>query len=58
LPLAYKASALGIFTLLSDCNRVIDMNGNRLDLDDILRAHLLAPRWRELLATAFRSSTR
>ncbi len=46
-PLAYKASALGIFTLLSDCNRVIDMNGNRLDLDDIFERLYYLRRWRE-----------
>lgn len=46
-PLAYKASALGIFTLLSDCNRVIDMNGNRLDLDDIFERIYWLRRWRE-----------
>lgn len=46
-PLAYKASALGIFTLLSDCNRVIDLNGNRLDLDDIFDRLYYLRRWRE-----------
>lgn len=46
-PLAYKASALGIFTLLSDCNRVIDMAGNRLDLDDIFERIYWLRRWRE-----------
>jgi hypothetical protein len=34
-PLEYKANALGIFTMLSDCNRVVDLNGNDLDLDYI-----------------------
>jgi hypothetical protein len=34
-PRDYKANALGIFTLLSECNRVIDLNGNALDLDYI-----------------------
>lgn len=34
-PREYKASALGIFSLLSECNRVVDLNGNRLDLDYI-----------------------
>jgi hypothetical protein len=46
-PLAYKASALGIFTLLVDCNRVIDMQGNRLDLDDIFSRIYLLRRFRE-----------
>lgn len=34
-PREYKASALGIFSLLSECNRVIDLNGHALDLDYI-----------------------
>lgn len=46
-PLAYKASALGIFTLLSDCNRVIDMAGQVLDLDDIFERIYYLRRWRE-----------
>ena len=46
-PLAYKASALGIFTLLVDCNRVIDMQGNRLNLDDIFSRIYLLRRFRE-----------
>lgn len=36
-PLAYKASAEGIFTQLSNCNRVIDMAGNKLNLDYIFQ---------------------
>jgi hypothetical protein len=34
-PRDYKASALGLFTMLGDCNRVVDLNGNALDLDFI-----------------------
>lgn len=34
-PLAYKARALGIFTLLNDCNRVRDFTGLPLDLNTI-----------------------
>lgn len=34
-PLEYKANALGFFTILSDCNRVVDLNGAALDLDYI-----------------------
>lgn len=34
-PLAYKARAEGIFTKLSNCNRVVDMAGNKLSLDYI-----------------------
>lgn len=34
-PLAYKARALGIFTLLSDCSRVRDFTGLPLDLNTI-----------------------
>lgn len=46
-PLAYKASALGIFTLLQACNRVIDMQGRTLDLDDIFARIYLLRRFRE-----------
>lgn len=46
-PLAYKANALGIFTLLSACNRVIDMAGRTLDLDDIFERIYLLRRYRE-----------
>jgi hypothetical protein len=31
----YKANALGIHTLLNDCNRVVDFGGNALDLNAI-----------------------
>ena len=34
-PLAYKARALGIFTLLNECNRVRDFTGLPLDLNTI-----------------------
>lgn len=34
-PLAYKARALGIFTLLNQCNRVVDFTGLPLDLNQI-----------------------
>lgn len=34
-PLAYKASAFGIFTLLNQCNRVVDLMGMPLDLNYI-----------------------
>ncbi len=34
-PLAYKASALGIFTQLNACNRVVDLQGLKLQLDQI-----------------------
>lgn len=46
-PLAYKASSLGIFTLLSNCNRVIDMQGNTLLLDDIFSRIYYLRRFRE-----------
>lgn len=36
-PLAYKARALGFFQILTDCNRVIDLNGGALDLDYIFQ---------------------
>lgn len=34
-PLAYKARALGIFTLLNECNRVRDFTGLPLDLNTV-----------------------
>lgn len=46
-PLAYKANALGIFTLLAACNRVIDMLGRTLDLDDVFSRIYLLRRYRE-----------
>jgi hypothetical protein len=36
-PLEYKARALGFFQLLTDCNRVVDLNGGDLDLDYIFQ---------------------
>jgi hypothetical protein len=36
-PLEYKARALGFFQILTDCNRVIDLNGGALDLDYIFQ---------------------
>lgn len=36
-PLAFKASSLGIFTQLSNCNRVVDMAGLKLNLDYIFQ---------------------
>lgn len=46
-PLAYKASALGIFTLLSGCNRVVDLQGMELSLDQIFAALYYLRRNRE-----------
>lgn len=46
-PLEYKANALGIFTFLTDCNRVMDLNGNDLDLDVIFAQLYLLKRHRE-----------
>lgn len=34
--LGYKANALGYFTLLNNCNRVIDLGGGKLSLDYII----------------------
>ena len=34
--LGYKANALGFFTLLNNCNRVIDLGGGKLSLDYII----------------------
>lgn len=46
-PLAYKASALGIFTLLAACNRVVDLQGMQLSLDQIFAALYYLRRNRE-----------
>lgn len=45
--LAYKARSLGIFTQLAACNRVIDLNGNRLNLNDIFSRIYYLRRFRE-----------
>ncbi len=45
--LEYKASALGFFTILSDCARVIDNNGAALDLDYIFQQLYYLKRYRE-----------
>jgi hypothetical protein len=45
-PLEFKANALGIFTLLKDANRVVDMNGNVLDLDYIFEQLYYLKRYR------------
>lgn len=47
VPLEYKANALGIFTLLQECNRVVDFNGNELDLDYIFEQLYYLKRYRE-----------
>lgn len=54
-PLAYKASALGIFTLLNTCNRVKDFQGMPLDLTGLFSDLYYLRRWRE--ATGDRVST-
>lgn len=38
--LGYKANALGYFTLLNNCNRVIDLGGGKLSLDYIINTIL------------------
>ena len=48
VPLEFKANALGIFTLLQECNRVVDLNGNRLDLDYIHEQIYYLKRYREV----------
>lgn len=47
VPLEYKANALGIFTMLQECNRVVDFNGNALDLDYIFEQLYYLKRYRE-----------
>src|SRR5690606_17336839 len=34
-PIEYKANALGVFTMLQECNRVRDYQGGRLNLNSI-----------------------
>jgi hypothetical protein len=46
-PKEYKANALGFFTLLTDCQRVVDLNGNALDLDYIFQQLYFLKRHRE-----------
>ncbi len=46
-PLAYKARALGIFTLLNECNRVRDFTGLPLDLNTIFSDLYYLRRYRE-----------
>jgi hypothetical protein len=46
-PLEYKARALGFFQMLTDCNRVVDLNGAALDLDYIFQQLYYLKRNRE-----------
>lgn len=46
-PLGYKASTLGIFTLLNQCNRCVDMQGMPLNLSTIFTNLYYLKRWRE-----------
>lgn len=46
-PLEYKARALGFFQILTDCNRVVDLNGAALDLDYIFQQLYYLKRNRE-----------
>lgn len=46
-PLGYKANALGIFTLLQDCNRVMDFNGADLNLPVIWEEIYKLKRYRD-----------
>ena len=46
-PLAFKANALGIFTLLNACNRVVDLQGLPLNLNQIFSAIYYLRRFRE-----------
>lgn len=45
--LEYKANALGFFQILSDCSRVVDLNGEALDLDYIFQQLYYLKRYRE-----------
>lgn len=46
-PKEYKANALGFFTMLTDCQRVIDNNGAPLNLDYIFEQLYYLKRYRE-----------
>lgn len=46
-PLAYKARALGIFTILNECNRVRDFTGLPLDLNTVFSDLYYLRRYRE-----------
>ena len=46
-PKGYKSNALGFFTMLTDCQRVVDLNGNALDLDYIFAQLYYLKRYRE-----------
>jgi len=46
-PLAYKANALGVNQLLSECTRIIDQNGAVLDMDYIFEQLYYLKRHRE-----------
>lgn len=46
-PLEYKANALGFFSQLRDCNRILDMNGGRLDFDSLFTQLYYLKRYRE-----------
>lgn len=48
-PLAFKANTLGIFTQLSNCNRVVDMAGAKLNLDYIFQQLYYLRRNREAM---------
>ncbi len=43
----YKANALGAFTLLTDCARVTDLNGEALDMDFLFQQLYYLKRYRE-----------
>jgi len=46
-PLEYKANALGFFQILTECSRVVDLNGNALNLDYIFQQLYYLKRHRE-----------
>lgn len=46
-PKEYKANAIGFFQMLVDCQRVVDLNGNALDLDYIFQQLYYLKRNRE-----------
>lgn len=52
--LGVKANALGFFTLLNNCNRVVDLGGNKLNLDYIFQQLYTLKRNREATGDSIR----
>ena len=53
----YKANALGIMTMLGENNRILDMNGGAIDMEDLFEQVYYLKKYLKQTATAFLSST-